>query len=125
MAEKTPEAPPPAGFQTPQLTAEQMDALERERQKTERRNRKKSFAAALGPEFVQLTQEEMLRELWPQIVRAFKLGYQFERVAQICKAQRPPVELTKAKWDSIPQFLIDQEERRKKAKEKAASKKKR
>ena len=124
MADKTPEAPPPAGFQTTNMTAEQMDALERERQKTERRKRKKSFAAALGPEFVQLTQEEMLRELWPQIVRAHKLGYQYERVAQICKAQRPPVELSKAKWDSIPQYLTEQEERRKRAKEKAAKKKK-
>ena len=124
MAEKTQEAPPLAEFQTPHLTAEQMDAIERERQKTERRNRKKSFAAALGPEFVQLTQEEMLRELWPQIVRAHKLGYQYERVAQICKAQRPSVELTKTKWDSIPQYLAEQEERRKRAKEKAAKKKK-
>lgn len=114
MADKQ-EAAPAAEFQQ-KLTAEEMDERERERKKVQRRKQKQAFAAALGPEFQAQTQDEMLREYWPQIVRAHKLGFQYERVAQVCQAQKPPLELTRAKWDSIPQYLADQEERRKRAK---------
>lgn len=117
MADKQ-EAAPPAEFQQPKMTAEQLDEAERERKKLQRRKNKQAFAAALGPEFQAQTQDEMIREYWPQIVRAHKLGFQYERVAQVCQAQKPPLELTRAKWDSIPQYLIDQEERRKNAKKK-------
>ena len=113
MAEKPQEPPQPAFMQ---MSAEEMDAKEREQKKLQRRKNKRAFAAALGPEFNQQTPEEMLREFWPQIVRAYKLGFEFEKVSQVCQAQK--LELTRAKWDSIPQYLIDQEERRKRAKQK-------
>lgn len=118
MADKQEAAPPAAEFQQPKMTAEQLDEAEREQKKLQRRKNKRAFAAALGPEFQMQTPDELLREYWPQIVRAHKLGLQYDRVAQVCQAQKPPITLTRAKWDSIPQYLIDQEERRKRAKAK-------
>ena len=115
MAEKPQEPPQPAFMQ---MTAEEMDEAERERKKIQRRRQKQAFAAALGPEFQMQTPDELLREYWPQIVRAHKLGLQYDRVAQVCQEQKPPITLTRAKWDSIPQYLIEQEERRKRAKQK-------